>query len=99
MYGNNSIEVFNPNGQCVRTIGNTHKLTGMLYAGGPTRNVQSAVQISSPSAIGIQGGVLYVVESGSSCVHKLTTSGMFISSFGTPGTGNGQLKKSPWHLL
>ena len=92
VYGNNSIEVLNQNGQCVRTIGNTRKLPGMLYAGVPMTSVHSTVQISSPSAIAIQGGVLYVVESGSSRVQKLTTSGTFISSFGTPGTGNGQLK-------
>lgn len=92
--GYNRIEVFNQNRQCIRTIGNTGaRGTGKVQTAGLQLGKMQAgnIQINSPSAIAIQGGVLYVVESSNCRVQKLTTSGMFISGFGTRGIGNGQL--------
>ena len=44
-----------------------------------------------PSAIAIQGNVLYVAEDKKHQVQKLTTSGEFISKFGSLRSGDGQL--------
>ena len=46
-----------------------------------------------PSAIAIQGNVLYVAEGGSHQVQKFTTSGEFVSKFGSQGSGNGQFNQ------
>ena len=46
-----------------------------------------------PSAIAIQGNVLYVAEGGSHQVQKFTTSGEFVSKFGSQGSGDGQLNQ------
>ena len=54
-------------------------------------DMSANVQFSSPSAIAIKEGVLYVVESGACRVQKLTTTGKFLSTFGTRGLGDGQL--------
>lgn len=73
----------------------TTTTTSMVGLGGKPAglgiNMSANIQFSSPSAIAVQGGVLYVVESGTCQVQKLTTTGKFISSFGTRGSGNGQL--------
>ena len=50
-----------------------------------------SVQFNSPIAISVQESVLYVVDSGNCCVHQVTTTGNAISTFGTRGSGNGQL--------
>lgn len=65
--------------------------TGELGYGGSGNAVSANVQLCSPSALAVQGGVLYVVESSTCRVQKLTTGGKFLSSFGTRGSGNGQL--------
>ena len=95
------IEVFNQNGQRIRTIGNTcsrvkRSNSVIVPAGSRSRNMESqstfaGVQFHSPNAITIQGSVLYVVDSGNCCVQKLTTTGKAILTFGTRGSGNGQL--------
>ena len=46
-----------------------------------------------PSAIAIQGNVLYVVERRSHQVQKFTTSGEFVSKFGSQGSGDGQFNQ------
>ena len=117
MFGYQCIEVFNQNGQRIRTIGNRiHSSRSMnpysttvapqqrRFHGGLGLNMQAAssiddtvldatnnVQFNSPTAISIQGCVLYVVDSGNCCVQKVTTTGKAISTFGTRGSGNGQL--------
>ena len=93
VYGCNCIEVFNQIGQRVRTIGNTG-MVGLGRHGGVNFGINASanVQFNSPYAIAIQEGVLYVVDSGTCCVQKLTTMGKFLSKFGAQGSGNGQLK-------
>ena len=90
VYGRNCIEVYNQNGQRIRTIGN---YTGRVvpHSRKPRVNACANVQLSSPSALAIQGGVLYVVDSSACCVQTLTKTGEFLSSFGTSGVGNGHL--------
>ena len=82
LYNYHCIEIFNQNGQCVRTI-------GMLGSPGNADG-----QFNSPSAIAIRGDVLYVVESGNCRVQKFTTSGKFMSKFGMRGSGNVDLRFS-----
>jgi hypothetical protein len=103
--GYQGIEVFNHNGQRIRTIGTSiydkgikKKKSSHVHSVPQPRMIQvvesdAAAQFHSPSAISIQGSVLYVVDSGNCCVQlqKLTTAGNPVSSFGAPGSGNGQL--------
>ena len=70
--GNSTIEVFNQNGERIRTIGAKGAENG---------------QLSNPRAIAIRGSVLYVAEGSNNRVQKLTTSGEFISKFGTEDSG------------
>ena len=51
----------------------------------------SAVQFSSPTSIAIRGEMVYVTEKGNHRVQKFTTSGDFVSTFGSYGSGDGQL--------
>ena len=44
---------------------------------------QTISQFSHPSAIAIQGNLLYVAEHGKNCIQKLRTTGEFISRFGS----------------
>ncbi|MCG8626414.1 MAG: hypothetical protein MJE68_31000, partial [Proteobacteria bacterium] len=98
VFGNRCIENFNQNGQRIRTIGNG-RVKGVKSSNVVQRSKMVIVgsdgtvgiQFHSPSAISIQGGVLYVVDSGNCCVQKITTTGNAISTFGTRGSGNGQL--------
>jgi uncharacterized protein YjiK len=83
--GYHCIEVFSQDGQRIRTVGSRSMKKRA------TLDASANVQFSSPSAISIQGSVLYVVDSGNCCVQKLTTAGKPISTFGTRGSGNGQL--------
>ena len=75
------IEVFNEHGKQIRIIGATEQVLSSKGNG----------QFNCPSAIAIHGNVLYVAEDNNHCVQKLTTSGKFISKFGTHGSGDGQL--------
>ena len=69
-------------------------LTGRIHSGINLSQFLSStteVRFNSPSAIAVRGSVLYVVESGTSCVQKLTTAGSSLSKFGSYGAGEGQL--------
>ena len=79
VYGYHCIEVYNRSGNRIRTIGTAGS------------NGRGKGQFYSPSAIAIQGSMLYVVEHSNHRVQKLTTLGEFISEFGTYGSGEGQL--------
>ena len=92
----NCIQVYGQNGTLIRTIGPpvTASRSPMIklprYKSVSTEGTASyvaAISFQSPSAIAIHGSTLYVVEYGSDCVQKLTTSGEFISKF-----GEGQLR-------
>ena len=48
-------------------------------------------QFNFPVGIAIGGDVMYVSESGSNRIQKLTVTGEFLMKFGTQGSGNGQL--------
>ena len=75
--GNNTIEIYNKDGKRIdnRTIGTSGDGDG---------------QFSHPSAIAIRGNVLYVADSNNHRIQKLTTSGKFISKFGTQDSGDGK---------
>ena len=75
-YGQHCIQVLNQQGTVTRTIGTSG--SGNL-------------QFSNPSAIAIQGNVMYVTENTNHRVQKLTTSGEHLSTFGSNGSGEGQL--------
>ena len=83
LYNYNCVEVYSQDGKRIRTIGT------------PAHGYYSATSVSSakniqfryPSALGITGDILYVVEYRNSCIQKLTTSGDFLSKF-----GEGQLR-------
>ena len=77
-YGSNCIEVFNQNGDLLRTIGG--KGSGDL-------------QFSAPIGIAIRGDIIYVADSSNYRVQKLTTSGEHIATFGSKGSGEGQLNQ------
>ena len=78
-YGYHCIYVFNQQGARTRTIGT------------PGSSGSGDGQFSSPSAIAVRGDVLYIAESNNHRVQKISTSGKFISKFGTYGSGEGQL--------
>ena len=79
LYNYHCIAVFNQSGSRIRTIG-----TAGSYG-------TADGQFYYPSAIAIRGNMLYVAEYSNHRVQKLTTSGNFISKFGTCGSGNSQL--------
>ena len=98
VFGNRCVEDFNQNGQRIRTIGNGRVKAVKSFHGVQRSKMviigsdgTAGIQFHSPSAISIQGSVLYVVDSGKCCVQKVTTTGNAISTFGTRGSGNGQL--------
>ena len=51
----------------------------------------SSNEVSGPSAIAIRGEMIYVAENTNNHVQKFTTSGEYISTFGSYGSGDGQL--------
>lgn len=77
--GNHCIEVFNKEGTKLPNIGTCG--TSSSRDG----------QFNNPNGIAIRGSVLYVADSGNNRIQKLTTSGKFISKFGTNDSGAGQL--------
>ena len=75
--GNHCIQVMNKQqGNVLRNIGS---------------NGSENLQFSTPNSMLIQGEMVYVTEEGNHRVQKFTTSGEFISSFGSSGSGDGQL--------
>ena len=81
LYNYHCVEVYSQDGKRIRTIGTP--------ADGSYASISTAknIQFRYPSAVGIVGDILYVVEYGNSCIQKLTTSGDFLSKF-----GEGQLR-------
>ena len=79
VYGYHCVSVFNKGGSNIRTIG-----TAGQYG-------SEEGQFYSPSALAIRESVLYVAEESNNRVQKMTTSGKFLSKFGTQGSGAGQL--------
>ena len=77
--GYQCISVFDQNGSNIRTIGNAGS-----YGSGDG-------QFYTPYGIAVKGDIIYVCEQSNNRVQKLTTSGQFLSKFGTSGSGNGQL--------
>ena len=68
--------VFDKNGKRKAKIGS--------YGGGDG-------QFSSPTGIAISGDVIFVAENGGNRIQKLTVTGEFLMTFGTKGSGDGQL--------
>ena len=83
---NDSIKVFNQQGTVIRTIGTYYKNHWLPITGGTGDG-----QFKSPSGIAVQGDVVYVADQGNHRVQKLTTSGKFLSKFGSCGSEEGQL--------
>jgi hypothetical protein len=67
---------------------------GEACSGSPCGNGQ----FSEPGGIAVEQstGDVYVVDTGNDRVEKFTAAGTFISSFGTSGSGHGQLDKPTW---
>ena len=70
------IWVFDKNGKVIRSIGTQ----------GSTES-----DFNNPCGIAIRGDMLYVTDRGNICVYKVSTSGEFVSIFGTKGLDKGQL--------
>ena len=77
--GYHCIDVFNQAGTKLRSIGT------------PGSSGSGDGQFYNPSGIAIRGSVLYVVDESNHRIQKMTTSGKFISKFGTSGSEAGQL--------
>ena len=73
------ISVFNESGTNVRTIG-----TASVASSGDG-------QFNYPSAIAINGDVIYIVDQNNHRIQKCDSNGKFISKFGSCGSGDGQL--------
>ena len=74
-YHNNCLLVYDSNGKNKTTIGS--KGSGEL-------------QFEDPRGIAIIGEIAYIAESGGHRIHKLTTGGEFLGTFGEKGTGMGR---------
>ena len=72
------IQVFDKSGTVIRSIGTK----------GSTEN-----DFNSPCGIAIQGDMLYVTDRGNNCVYKVSTSGEFVTKFGSKGSEKGQLSE------
>ena len=79
LYGQHCIDILDQQGTVIRTIG-TRGSSG-----------RGDGQFIYPIGVAVQGDVLYVADEKNYCVQKLTTSGEFLSKFGTKGSGDGQL--------
>ena len=82
-YSSGIIEVFDHQGRQIRIIGAT----------GDFLQSKGRGQFHSPTAIAIQGDILYIAEDTNHCIQKLSTSGQLISTFGSKGSEDGQLNK------
>ena len=80
VYGYHCISVFN------KKDGNTICTIGKAGQSGTENG-----WFHYPSAIAIRGDVLYIAENSNHRVQKMSTSGDFISKFGSNGNGNGEL--------
>ena len=95
-YGNNRLDEFSEAGTPVETVGfgvtnGEEKLqtcTSGCLAG---RSGSNNGQLDDPIGLAISGGNLYVAEYGNNRVQELSSSGTYISKFGSTGSGNGQL--------
>ena len=83
------VEVYNQHGRLIRIIGAPSQCPQPVYLAssflaGASNSVPCSVNVSltSPSAIAIHDGMLYVVDNAQNCVHKITTSGEFVLKFG-----------------
>ena len=72
---------FTPDGDLVMTLGTRHRAA--LQA---PFNHPSDVAVSSSGEVYVSDGY------GNSCVHRFTADGVYIASFGTPGSGRGQFR-------
>ena len=79
-YGYHCIQVMNAQGNVARTIGPTNGSYGTGH-----------LQFSGPSGIAIRGDVIYVAETNNHRIQKFTVSAEYITTFGSNGSGNGQL--------
>ena len=57
----------------------------------------SELQFQSPREMAITGEIIYVAEYGGHRIHKLTTGGEFLGTFGEQGSGIGQFT-NPWGI-
>lgn len=55
-------------------------------------DISGDLKLNNPHAIAIRDDILYVVDHSSHCVHKITTSGEHIFTFGCEGSGESQFK-------
>ena len=78
--GHHCISVFNESGTNIQTIGTA----GAAGSGNG--------QFNSPSAIAINGDVIYVVDLNNHRIQKFDSTGKFISKFASRGSGDGQLR-------
>ena len=79
LYSQHCIDVLDQQGTVIRTIG-TRGSYGVVMG-----------KFNSPIGVAVQGDVLYVADFNNHRVQKLTTSGEFLSKFGTQDSGDGQL--------
>ena len=79
-YSYHCISVLSQSGDTKLTIG----YTAGSYGSG-------SGQFYYPTAIAIQGSVMYVAENSNNRIQKISTKGEFISMFGQAGSGDGQL--------
>ena len=77
-YSYHCISVFSKSGATKLTI-------GTAGSGGSGNG-----QFSTPTAIAIQGNMMYVADQGNSRIQKISTKGEYISKFGQVGSGDGQ---------
>ena len=96
-YTSGVIEVFNSYEHPIRKI-------GLINVQGENRYSQNRYQhhytvpsttgyFHSPSAIAVKSNKLYIAEEKQHCVQIFTTSGEFMSKFGTQGSGDGELNQ------
>ncbi len=65
---------------------------------GNTNGSGGSPEFSAPAGLAVDSGNnLWVVDNGHNCIKKFSSSGSFLTQFGSEGTGAGQLK-SPYNL-
>jgi YD repeat-containing protein len=101
-YGNNRVQEFNEKGEFIEAFGfgvsNGEEKLEVCTSGCRVGIGGSGTgQFKGPLTIALSGGHLYVTDYGNSRVQEFSTAGVYISQFGSAGSGNGQFT-NPWGI-
>jgi DNA-binding beta-propeller fold protein YncE len=96
--GNNRIQELGPSGEFIEAIGwgvSDGKAELEVCKASCKAGIagSGSGQLHGPNSVAISEGNLYVLDSGNDRVQEFSSSGAYVSQFGSNGSGNGQLRE------